>query len=161
MMNAVVGNSRDSKSFDTTKTTNTLFANPQILVPTICMCFLLCINLCFLKKKKKPKVRETHKFTFNNFYTYCHRKLLHGNCECAICLNEHEELDMIKRLPCGHEFHLTCIHRWLFDNGRKFHKVCPMCKQEVFSPLKTRYSSSQRVQHQEISEIIFVGPNVA
>jgi E3 ubiquitin-protein ligase RNF13 len=41
--------------------------------------------------------------------------------ECIICLEEYEEGDIIRILPCMHEFHQTCIDAWLITR-KKF--VC-------------------------------------
>lgn len=41
--------------------------------------------------------------------------------ECIICLEEYEEGDSMRILPCGHEFHQTCVDAWLITR-KKF--VC-------------------------------------
>jgi len=43
---------------------------------------------------------------------------------CVICLDNFEESDVLRVLPCRHEFHQPCVDRW-FTEGRQF---CPMCK---------------------------------
>ena len=35
--------------------------------------------------------------------------------ECYICLAQFEEGDMLRTLPCQHEFHCACIDKWLLD----------------------------------------------
>jgi hypothetical protein len=45
---------------------------------------------------------------------------------CNICLEEFEEGDEKRRLPCLHEYHVACIDKWL-EGSRK----CPVCKTEV------------------------------
>ena len=45
---------------------------------------------------------------------------------CSICLEEYEEGDEVRRLPCWHAFHAQCIDRWLTH-----HVECPVCKFEV------------------------------
>lgn len=50
-----------------------------------------------------------------------------GSCDsCAVCLNDFEEGDMLRRLPCNHSFHTACVDKWLTRN-----KVCPLCVQDV------------------------------
>ena len=42
--------------------------------------------------------------------------------ECCICLETFEAGNTLKRLPCGHEFHMDCIDQWLTTE----HATCPM-----------------------------------
>lgn len=37
---------------------------------------------------------------------------------CYICLVEYEEADTIRTLPCHHEFHKTCVDKWLKEIHR-------------------------------------------
>ncbi|XP_045786125.1 uncharacterized RING finger protein C4G3.12c-like [Trifolium pratense] len=59
--------------------------------------------------------------------------------QCYICLVEYEDGDSVRVLPCHHEFHRTCIDKWL----KEIHRVCPLCRGNICisgSPL-TRNSS--------------------
>ncbi|CAN4122342.1 unnamed protein product [Withania somnifera] len=44
--------------------------------------------------------------------------------ECAICLNEYEDVETLRLLPkCSHVFHPNCIDTWLLS-----HITCPVCR---------------------------------
>ncbi|XP_068648380.1 uncharacterized protein [Aristolochia californica] len=47
--------------------------------------------------------------------------------QCYICLVEYEEGDKIRVLPCRHDFHMSCIDKWL----KEIHGVCPLCRRDV------------------------------
>ncbi|KAJ0262715.1 RING/U-box superfamily protein [Hirschfeldia incana] len=47
--------------------------------------------------------------------------------QCYICLVEYEEGDTIRTLPCHHEFHRTCVDKWL----KEIHRVCPLCRGDI------------------------------
>ncbi|KAG4206218.1 hypothetical protein ERO13_A03G000009v2 [Gossypium hirsutum] len=47
--------------------------------------------------------------------------------QCYICLLEYEEGDSMRILPCNHEFHRTCIDKWL----KEVHRVCPICRGDI------------------------------
>lgn len=43
--------------------------------------------------------------------------------QCAICLCEFEAGEMLRQLPCQHDFHQTCIDSWMLQ-----HQTCPLCR---------------------------------
>ncbi|CAK7269912.1 hypothetical protein SEPCBS57363_003836 [Sporothrix epigloea] len=47
--------------------------------------------------------------------------------ECVVCLDEYVAGDRVMCLPCGHEFHESCITPWLVTRRR----TCPICKSDV------------------------------
>ncbi|CAN4088069.1 unnamed protein product [Withania somnifera] len=67
--------------------------------------------------------------TFPTF-TYAEVKDHHigkGALECAVCLNEFEEDQMLRLIPkCDHVFHPECIDAWL-----KSHVTCPVCRADL------------------------------
>lgn len=47
--------------------------------------------------------------------------------ECAVCLSEFEEREIVRLLPkCNHSFHIECIDMW-FNS----HSTCPLCRSPV------------------------------
>lgn len=47
--------------------------------------------------------------------------------QCYICLLEYEEGDLMRLLPCQHDFHKTCVDKWL----KEIHRVCPLCRGDI------------------------------
>ena len=47
-----------------------------------------------------------------------------GNC--AICQEDWENDEVVRKLPCNHVFHIMCIDRWFASNN-----VCPICRYEM------------------------------
>lgn len=50
-----------------------------------------------------------------------------GKETCAICVDEFQEGDMTRVLPCEHYFHPDCIDPWLSSHS----SLCPLCKRSV------------------------------
>eukprot|EP00029_Vermamoeba_vermiformis_P001602 TRINITY_DN11796_c0_g1_i1.p1 TRINITY_DN11796_c0_g1~~TRINITY_DN11796_c0_g1_i1.p1 ORF type:complete len:245 (+),score=10.26 TRINITY_DN11796_c0_g1_i1:188-922(+) len=47
---------------------------------------------------------------------------------CTVCLNDFEENEEVKQLPCKHYFHTECIEKWLQQRD-----ACPLCNAAVES----------------------------
>lgn len=59
--------------------------------------------------------------------------------ECAVCLSEFQENELLRLLPkCSHAFHLPCIDTWL-----RSHSNCPLCRANVVALAHPLPSSSQ------------------
>uniref|UniRef100_A0A8C4RCI4 RING-type domain-containing protein n=1 Tax=Erpetoichthys calabaricus TaxID=27687 RepID=A0A8C4RCI4_ERPCA len=42
---------------------------------------------------------------------------------CSVCLATFSNGDLLRHLPCTHNFHVECIDQWLFVNS-----TCPVCR---------------------------------
>lgn len=42
---------------------------------------------------------------------------------CSVCLESARIGDALRKLPCGHCFHVQCIDLWLYKND-----TCPLCR---------------------------------
>ncbi|CAK1542568.1 unnamed protein product [Leptosia nina] len=60
-----------------------------------------------------------------------------GEC-CAICIEPYKVSEMIRSLPCRHDFHKNCIDPWLLE-----HRTCPMCKMDILKYYGFVFTGSQ------------------
>lgn len=58
-----------------------------------------------------------------------------SDCECTICMDEFEEGQNIRYLPCMHYYHQACIDDWLL---RSF--TCPRCMESVDSGIMASFA---------------------
>ncbi|KAI8478554.1 E3 ubiquitin-protein ligase znrf3 [Branchiostoma belcheri] len=49
-----------------------------------------------------------------------------GGCLCAICLEEFQDGQELRIVPCLHEFHKDCVDPWLLSN-----RTCPLCMYNI------------------------------
>jgi len=63
-----------------------------------------------------------------------------GNaCSCAICLDDFEDKEIVRVLPCGHRFHDDCVIPWLTER----HSTCPLCKVDVLEHVLSEGESKE------------------
>ncbi|KAJ9146950.1 hypothetical protein P3X46_029162 [Hevea brasiliensis] len=65
------------------------------------------------------------RFTFHSTHLNCN----HSGETCAICLEDYKDGEILKVLPCQHEFHSSCVDSWL----TKWGTFCPVCKFDMKS----------------------------
>ncbi|KAK4887654.1 hypothetical protein RN001_003925 [Aquatica leii] len=72
-----------------------------------------------------------------------------GEC-CAICIEPYKVSEVLRMLPCQHEFHKSCIDPWLLE-----HRTCPMCKMDILRHYGFMFTGSQEsILHMEIEEVV-------
>lgn len=69
---------------------------------------------------KKPLATNVDNDVENGDSTWC--------SGCAICLEEFEVGDKLRKLPCDHTLHKECIDPWLVSNG-----TCPYCNMDFIT----------------------------
>lgn len=42
---------------------------------------------------------------------------------CVVCMCDFEARQLLRGLPCSHEFHAKCVDKWLKTN-----RTCPICR---------------------------------
>jgi E3 ubiquitin-protein ligase RNF38/44 len=45
---------------------------------------------------------------------------------CVVCMCEFENRQLLRALPCNHEFHAKCVDKWLKTN-----RTCPICRADA------------------------------
>jgi E3 ubiquitin-protein ligase RNF38/44 len=56
----------------------------------------------------------------------CWRKSVHDQTLCVVCMCDFENRQLLRILPCSHEFHAKCVDKWL-----RMNRTCPLCRADV------------------------------
>ncbi|KAM6357894.1 LOW QUALITY PROTEIN: E3 ubiquitin-protein ligase RNF13 [Alca torda] len=122
---------------------------PFLIIVGICLILIVIfmVNHKFVQDRhrarrnrlRKDQLKKTvHKFKKGDEYDVC-----------AICLDEYEDGDKLRILPCSHAYHCKCVDPWL----TKTKKTCPVCKQKVVPSQGDSDSETDSSQEEnEVSE---------
>ncbi|GFG33175.1 hypothetical protein Cfor_06759, partial [Coptotermes formosanus] len=78
-----------------------------------------------------------------------------GEC-CAVCIEPYKLSDVLRILPCRHEFHKLCIDPWLLE-----HRTCPMCKMDILKHYGFVFTGSQEsILHMDIEDVATIDMGV-
>ncbi|KAM7106711.1 LOW QUALITY PROTEIN: E3 ubiquitin-protein ligase RNF13 [Ciconia maguari] len=121
---------------------------PFLIIVGICLILIVIFMITkFVQDRtqsKKNRLRKdqqklpVHKFKKGDEYDVC-----------AICLDEYEDGDKLRILPCSHAYHCKCVDPWLTKNK----KTCPVCKQKVVPSQGDSDSETDSSQEEnEVSE---------
>jgi len=73
-------------------------------------------------KKKIKCITKLKEFQFKDVKKHSKSK----DDKCPICLEKYKSSDIIKKLPCKHLYHKSCIYQWLKQSN-----LCPICKYDL------------------------------
>ncbi|OWF38761.1 E3 ubiquitin-protein ligase RNF13-like [Mizuhopecten yessoensis] len=105
---------------------------PYILWPfaiVVGTCFILMLSFMIFKWCRDISKRKKSRLSTKVLKKIPTKKFKKGDDYdvCAICLDDYEEGDKLRLLPCSHAYHCVCIDPWLTKNK----KTCPVCKRKV------------------------------
>ncbi|XP_052215820.1 E3 ubiquitin-protein ligase RNF13-like isoform X1 [Dreissena polymorpha] len=93
------------------------------------VCFVLMLTFLLVKWCRDARRRKRSRLPSKHLKKIPTKKFKKGDeyDVCAICLDDYEEGDKLRLLPCSHVYHTKCIDPWLTKNKRS----CPICKRKV------------------------------
>lgn len=74
--------------------------------------------------KAKKEIQKLPKFQFDPSQSNDQDDV--SSSKCLICMHDYEASDPLRKLPCGHCYHVDCVDNWLSTKD-----FCPLCRQPI------------------------------
>ncbi|KAL0895329.1 hypothetical protein ABMA27_011471 [Loxostege sticticalis] len=108
--------------------------NTHLLLPfavVVAICLIIIIIFMIVKCIKDRRRARRHRLPNRSLKKIPTCKFSKGDPyeTCAICLDDYQEGERLRVLPCAHAYHAKCVDPWLTQNRR----VCPVCKRRVLA----------------------------
>ncbi|XP_072935568.1 E3 ubiquitin-protein ligase RNF13 [Epargyreus clarus] len=108
---------------------NTHLLLPFAIVVALCLIFILIFMIVkCIKDRRRARRHRLPNRSLNKIPT-CKFSKGDPYDTCAICLDDYQEGERLRVLPCAHAYHAKCIDPWLTQSRR----VCPVCKRRVLA----------------------------
>ena len=89
-----------------------------------------CLFICHKLKKKYKGYMKSRK-ALKNTNTEKIKLLPRSPSTCSICIDQFKENEVIRIMPCQHQFHKKCVDPWILN----YRKECPLCRQLIHGGL--------------------------
>ena len=107
-----------------------------------CFCICRCIYVCVRRRarvsaqRKAARSRKEKEIALTSVlsamptqpYAATTTSSTTDGEECAVCLAKFEDGTTVRRLNCGHVFHLDCVEKWLLGSAAADLPRCPVCR---------------------------------
>ncbi|KAL3848507.1 hypothetical protein ACJMK2_019359 [Sinanodonta woodiana] len=92
-------------------------------------CLVVMLIFVLVKWCRSVRQKQKSRLSENHLKKIPTKKFKKGDVydACAICLDDYEEGDKLRLLPCSHAYHCACVDPWLTRSK----KNCPVCKRKV------------------------------
>ncbi|NXG89244.1 RNF13 ligase, partial [Stercorarius parasiticus] len=127
---------------------------PFLIIVGICLILIVIFMITkFVQDRHRARRNRLRKDQLKKIPVHKFKKgkwiILYEYDVCAICLDEYEDGDKLRILPCSHAYHCKCVDPWL----TKTKKTCPVCKQKVVPSQGDSDSETDSSQEEnEVSE---------